>query len=58
MKSNISTVLTSRITSLLKRGELNPYKIGEIEKKIGFSLNLTEKDLAWACAVWDNRQMY
>ena len=58
MASNISMTLASRITSMLRRGELNPHRIGEIEKKIGFSLNLTEKDLAWACAVWDNRQMY
>ena len=56
--SNISSVLASKITSQLRRGELNPHRIGEIEKKIGFSLNLTEKELAWAVAVWENRQMY
>ena len=31
---------------------------GEYEKKIGFSLNLNEKDIAIAVAVWKNRQMY
>lgn len=56
--SNISKTLASRIASQLRRGELNPHRIGEIEKKIGFSLNLSEKDLAWAVAVWENRQMY
>ena len=56
--SNISKSLASRITSQLRRGELNPHRIGEIEKKIGFSLNLNEKDIAIAVAVWENRQMY
>ena len=56
--SNISTILASRITSMLRRGELNPHRIGEYEKKIGFSLNLSEKDIAIAVAVWENRQMY
>ena len=55
---NISKTLASRIASQLRRGELNPHRIGEIEKKIGFSLNLSEKDLAWAVAVWENRQVF
>lgn len=58
MASNITKTLASRITSQMRRGELNPHRIGEIEKKIGFSLNLTQKDLAWSIAVWENRQMY
>ena len=58
MSSNISKSLASRIASQLRRGELNPHRIGEIEKKIGFSLNLSEKDLAWAVAVWENRQVF
>jgi hypothetical protein len=58
MASNISMILASRITSMLRRGELNPHRIGEYEKKIGFSLNLTEKDIAIAVAVWENRQKY
>ena len=55
---NMANVLASKITSLLRRGELNPHRIGEYEKKIGFSLNLSEKDIAIAVAVWENRQMY
>lgn len=58
MVANISKALASRITSQLRRGELNPHRIGEIEKKIGFSLNLSKEDLAWCCAVWENRQMF
>ena len=58
MASNISSTLASRIASQLRRGELNPHRIGEIEKKIGVSLNLSEKDLAWAVAVWENRQVF
>ena len=55
---NMANVLASRITSMLRRGELNPHRIGEYEKKIGFSLHLSEKDMAIAVAVWENRQMY
>lgn len=58
MTSNITTALASKITSQLRRGELNPHRIGEYEKKIGFSLNLSEEDIAIAVAVWENRQMY
>lgn len=53
-----TSVLTSRITSLLRRGELNPTRIGEIEAKIGFSLNLSAEDVALAMAVWENRRTY
>lgn len=56
--SNITSVLASKITSQLRRGELNPHRISEYEKKIGFSLNLSEEDIAIAVAVWENRQMY
>lgn len=56
--SNITTALASKITSQLRRGELNPHRISEYEKKIGFSLNLSEEDIAIAIAVWENRQMY
>lgn len=55
---NIAKTLASRITLQLRRGELNPHRISEYEKKIGFSLGLTEKDIAIAVAVWENRQMY
>ena len=55
---NMANVLASRITSMLRRGELNPHRIVEYEKKIGFSLHLSEKDMAIAVAVWENRQMY
>ena len=58
MTSNITTALASKITSQLRRGELNPHRISEYEKKIGFSLNLSEEDIAIAIAVWENRQMY
>jgi len=54
----MTKALTERITSMLRRGELNPHRIGEYEKKIGFSLNLTDRDIAIAVAVWENRQLY
>lgn len=58
MSLDMRQTLASRIISMLRRGELNPYRISEYEKKIGFSLNLTEQDIAIAVAVWENRQMY
>ena len=58
MKTYVTTSLASKITSQLRRGELNPHRISEYEKKIGFSLNLSEEDIAIAVAVWENRQMY
>ena len=54
----MAKTLALRITSMLRRGELSPYKIADYEKKIGFSLNLSEKDIAIAVTVWENRQMY
>lgn len=58
MSLDMRQTLASRIISMLRRGELNPYRISEYEKKIGFSLNLTEQDIAIVVAVWENRQMY
>lgn len=58
MKTYVTTALASKITSQLRRGGLNPHRISEYEKKIGFSLNLSEEDIAIAVAVWENRQMY
>lgn len=58
MAPNLSSTLASRIASQLRRGELNPHRIGEIEKKISFSLGLNAEDVAWAKAVWENRQMF
>lgn len=58
MVTNISKVLASKIATQLRRGELNPHLIGEIEKKMGFSLNLTAEDVAWCCAVWESRCVY
>ena len=58
MTSSASNILKSKVLSLLRGGELNPYRISEIEAKIGFSLNLNEADMAWAKHVWGNRQQY
>ena len=56
MSSNACNILKSKVLSLLRRGELNPNRISEIEAKMSCSLNLNEEDIAWAVAVWESRQ--
>lgn len=56
MTPNTSNILKSKVLSLLRRGELNPYRIGEVEAKIGCSIGMYEEDVAWAVAVWESRR--
>jgi hypothetical protein len=58
MTLELRNKIVQRIAKALQIGELDPYRIGEIEVKIGFSLNLNEADMAWAKHVWGNRQQY
>ena len=58
MKIESKNKIAQKIAKALQIGELDPYQIGEIEAKIGFSLNLTEADVTWAKYVWENRQQY
>ena len=58
MTSSASNILKSKVLSLLRGGELNPYRISEIEAKIGCSLGLHDEDVAWAKYVWENRKLY
>lgn len=58
MNLNTSNTLKSKVLSLLRRGELNPMRIGEMEARMGCSLNLNAEDVALAVAVWENRQSY
>ena len=58
MTLELRNKIVQKIAKALQIGELDPYQIGEIEAKIGFSLNLNEADMAWARRVWENRQQY
>jgi hypothetical protein len=58
MTLELRNKIVQKIAKALQIGELDPYRIGEIEAKIGFSLNLNEADMAWAKHVWGNLQQY
>lgn len=58
MTIELKNKIAQKIVKALQIGELDPYRIGAIEAKIGFSLNLTEAEVAWAKRVWENRQQY
>lgn len=58
MTLELKNKIVRKIAKALQIGELDPHQIGEIEAKIGFSLNLNEADMAWAKHVWGNRQQY
>ena len=50
-----SSTLAAMITQLIIRGEIDPSKVKEIEKKVGVKLNLSADQLSWATLVYQNR---
>ena len=58
MTIELKNKIAQKVAKALQIGELDPYRISEIEAKIGFSLNLSEVEVAWAKHVWENRQQY
>jgi len=53
-----SEKLATKIAQSILRGELDPSKVKDIQKKVGIKLNLTEEQLAWAELVYANRQEF
>ena len=51
-----SDKLAAKIAQLIIRGEIDPEKVKEIEKKVGVRLNLSADQLEWATLVYANRQ--
>ena len=51
-----SDKLAAKIAQLIIRGEIDPEKVKEIEKKVGVRLNLSADQLEWATLVYQNRQ--
>lgn len=51
-------MLAARIAQDIIRGEIDPSKVKDIEKKVGIKLNLTEEQLTWAGLVYANRQEF
>lgn len=58
MTLELKNKIAQKIAKALQIGELDPHRIVSIEAKIGFSLNLTEAEVAWAKRIWENRQQY
>ena len=50
--------IASKIAQLILRGEVDPAKVKEVEKKTGLKLNLSAEQLAWAALVYQNRQEF
>ena len=53
-----SDKLATRIAQSIIRGEVDPAKVNDIEKKVGVKLNLSAEQLAWAALVYANRQAF
>ena len=51
-------MLAARIAQDIIRGEIDPSKVKDIEKKVGIKLNPTEEQLTWAGLVYANRQEF
>ena len=51
-----SDKLKAKISQLIIRGEIDPSKVKEVEKKVGMKLDLTAEQLLWATLVYANRQ--
>lgn len=50
-----SSKLAAKIAQLIIRGEIDPSKVKEVEKKTGVKLNLSADQLVWAALVYQNR---
>ena len=55
---NISNKLAARIAQSIIRGEVDPARVNDIEKKVGVKLNLSAEQLAWSALVYANRQEF
>ena len=53
-----SDKLVARISQLIIRGEIDPSKVKEVEKKAGVKLDLSAEQLVWAVLVYQNRQEF
>ena len=47
--------VAAKIAQLIIRGEIDPAKVKEVEKKTGVKLNLSADQLVWAALVYQNR---
>jgi hypothetical protein len=50
--------IAAKVEQLIIRGEIDPSKVKEIEKRVGVKLKLSTEQLAIAALVYTNRQEY
>ena len=55
---SIDEKIAAKIKQLFILGMIDPSKIEDIEGKVGVKLNLSDKQLAIATLVYENRQQY
>lgn len=55
---SIDEKIAAKIKQLIMMGWLDPSKIEDYEKKVGIKLNLSDKELAIAMSIYENRKMF
>ena len=55
---SLDNKIAARIEQQIIRGEIDPSKVKEIEKRVGVKLKLSTEKLAIAALVYTNRQEY
>lgn len=55
---SVEEKIEAKIKQLIMQGWIDPSKVEDIEEKVGVKLNLSDKQLAIAMAVYKNRQEY
>lgn len=53
---SMSDKIATTIAQLIIRGEIDPSKAMDLEKKLGVKFNLSDEQLAWATLTYENRQ--
>ena len=55
---SIDEKIAAKIKQLIMMGWLDPSKIEDYEKKVGIKLNLSDRELAIAMSIYENRKMF
>ena len=55
---SVEEKIAAKIKQLIMQGWIDPSKVEDIEEKVGVKLNLSDKQLAIATLVYENRQQY
>ena len=55
---SIDEKIAAKIKQLIMMGWLDPSKIEDYEDKVGIKLNLSDRELAIAMSIYENRKMF